>query len=67
MLEWKKPCSLPDEVLLILSQKYKIEENVKTEHNFATQAVYGFCYIYIYIYNLFLFHFAFTCTFTFNT
>ncbi len=35
------------EVLLILTQKYKMEERVKTENNLATQAVYGnVLYIY---------------------
>ena len=34
------------EVLLILTQKYKMEEIVKTEHNLATQAVYKLFYIY---------------------
>ncbi len=51
------------EVLLILTQKYKMEERVKTENNLATQAVYGNV-LYIFI---FIFHFEFTCTFTFNT
>ncbi len=35
-----------DEVLLILTQKYKMEKIVKTEHNLATQAVYEHFYIY---------------------
>ncbi len=48
---WK---ALPDEVLL-LTQTYKMEKRVKTEHNLATQLVYEhFIYIYIiYIYIIF--------------
>ncbi len=34
------------EVLLIHTQKYKMEESVKTEHNLATQAVYENFYTY---------------------
>ncbi len=38
----------PDEVLLILTQIYKMEERVQTEHNLASQAVYEhFLYIFI--------------------
>ncbi len=37
-------------MLLILTQKYKMEERDKTEHNLATQAAYEHLYIYIYIY-----------------
>ncbi len=58
-----KDTKVSDEVLNILTQKYKMEERVQTEHNLTTQAVYDF-FIYIY---LLLFHFAFTCTFTCNT
>ncbi len=38
-----------DEVLLILTQKYKMKERVKTKHNLATQAVCMIFYIYIYL------------------
>ncbi len=36
MVEWKK---VQDEVPLILTKRYKMEERVKTEHHFATQTV----------------------------
>ncbi len=36
-----------DEAFLILTQKYKMEERVKTEHSLATQAVYDFFLFYV--------------------
>ncbi len=42
ILKWKR---VPDEVLLVLTQRYKMKERVKTEHNLGTQAVYRHLYI----------------------
>ncbi len=49
-----KDTKVPDEVLLIHTQKYKMEERVKTEHNLVWTFLYlfasfPFC-IYLYFY-----------------
>ncbi len=54
------------EVHLILTQKYKMEERVKTEHNLATQAVWIFLYIYLFASFPFCIYFYFQYLSTFK-